>query len=303
MRAIDTPEFASGWGTLERVNPLPFVLIAALSIVGCSAAPQGARQYRLRGQVVALVPDRHELTVKHGDIPGFMPAMTMAYRVKDAKLLDGLSRGDLISATLNVREADAWLSAIQRTGHAAVANTGAVPRVMDVLEPGEPVPDTVLQDQNGQPRRLTDWRGRAVAVTFVYTRCPMPDFCPLMERQFAEAQHRIESDSSLTDAIHLVAVSFDPEHDTPDVLTAHARAQGADPRVWTYLTGAPAAIEDVASRFGVSVMREQETAAALTHNLRTAVIDPRGRLVKIYSGNDWTPTTLVEDLREARGRR
>jgi protein SCO1/2 len=285
-------------------NRLAVVLMIALMIAGCSAAPESqARQYKLQGQVLALVPDRHELTVKHEDIPGFMPAMTMAYRVKDATLLDGLSRGDLISATLNVREAEAWLSAIQRTGHAAVADTGPVPRVMDVLEPGEPIPHTLLRDENGQPRRLTDWRDRAVAVTFVYTRCPMPDFCPLIERQFAEAQQRILSDPALTSAVHLVAISFDPEHDTPDVLKAHAHARGADARLWTYLTGEPAAIEDIASRFGVSVMREQADAATLTHNLRTAVIDPRGRLVKIYSGSDWTPAMLVEDLREARERR
>jgi len=280
------------------------VLLLALTIAGCSrSAGVSARQYQLHGQVLALVPDRHELTVKHGDIPGFMPAMTMAYRVKDPKLLDGLSRGDMVTATLNVRESEAWLSMIQRTGHAEVADAGPIPRVMDVLEPGDAVPDTVLQDDNGQPRRLTDWAGRAIAVTFVYTRCPMPDFCPLMERQFAEAQQRILSDKHLAGAAHLVAISFDPQHDTPDVLNAHARARGADPRVWTFLTGTPASVEDVASRFGVSVMREQQDGGALTHNLRTAVIDPRGRLVKIYSGSEWTPMMLVEDLREARGRR
>jgi protein SCO1 len=285
------------------LKQLRLMLILVL-VARCSAAPgQEARQYQLRGQVLAVVPDRQELTVKHDDIPGFMPAMTMAYRVKDGKLLQGLSRGDFISATLNVQDAEAWLSAIQRTGHADVTDTAPVPRVMDVLEPGEPVPDTVLQDERGQPRRLIDWRDRAVAVTFIYTRCPMPDFCPLMERQFAEAQRLIASDPTLAGAVHLVAVTFDPRHDTPDVLKAHARARGADPRVWTYLTGTPASIEDIASRFGVSVMREQTDSETLTHNLRTAVIDPRGRLVKIYSGSDWTAATLVEDLREARGRR
>jgi protein SCO1 len=285
---------------LKRLRLVVVLVVAA----NCSAAPdRQARQFQLRGQVLALVPDRHELTVKHDDIPGFMPAMTMAYRVKDETLLQGLSRGDLISATLNVQDTEAWLSVIRRTGHADVTDTAPVPRVMDVLEPGDPVPDTVLQDESGGPRRLTDWRGRAVAVTFIYTRCPMPDFCPLMERQFAEVQQRIEADAALADAVHLLAITFDPQHDTPDVLKAHARARRADPRVWTYLTGTPSAIEDVASRFGVSVMREQADTATLTHNLRTAVIDPRGRLVKIYSGSDWTPAMLLEDLREARGRR
>jgi protein SCO1 len=284
------------------LNRLTLLFVAVLSIAGCSASQAGARQYQLRGQVLAVVPDRHELTVKHEDIPGFMPAMTMAYRVRDAKLLHRLTRGDLIRATLTVRDTDAWLSAIERTGHAEVAATGPLPHVMDVLEPGQEIPGTVLQDQDGEPRRLTDWRGRAVAVTFIYTRCPMPDFCPLMERQFLDVQQRVRSDEHLADAVHLVAVSFDPEHDTPDVLKAHARLRRADPKVWTYLTGTPASIEDVASRFGVSIMREQDRGAALTHNLRTAIIDPRGRLVKIYSGSEWTPAMLIEDLREARGR-
>lgn len=289
---------------MRSFRELVAVLILALATAACSAGPPSrARQYQLRGQVLALVPDRHEVTVKHEDIAGFMPAMTMVYKVRDAKLLDGLSKGDLITATLNVREAEAWLSNIQRNGHADVAETGRLPRVMDVLEPGDAVPGTLLQDQNGQPRRLTEWRGRAVAVTFVYSRCPMPDFCPLVERQFAEVQRRVRSDTGLAESVRLIAISFDPEHDTPEVLEAHARLRGADPHIWTYLTGTPRSIEDVASRFGVSVMREDGDAATLTHNLRTAVIDAQGRVVKIYNGNEWTASKLVEDLREARGRR
>jgi protein SCO1/2 len=173
---------------------------------------------------------------------------------------------------------------------------------MDVLEPGGSVPDEALQDETGATRRLTDWKGRAVALTFIYTRCPMPDFCQLMERRFADVQKRAAADPSLRDRVHLVSISFDPDHDTPAVLKAHARAVGADPRIWTHLTGPAAAIENVASKFGVSVLRDDETEA-ITHNLRTAVIDPRGRLVKIYSGSDWTPEALVDDLREAGGRK
>lgn len=279
-------------------------VITALAVfASCARSGAEARQYLLQGQIVALAPERQELTVKHQDIAGFMPAMTMAYRVRDAAQLQGLTRGDTIKATLHVRGTEAWLSAIQRTGHADVAaSTAPVPRVMDVLEPGEPVPVDVLHDQQGRPRRLTDWQGRAVALTFIYTRCPMPDFCPLMERQFADVQRRVGADPALRDRVHLVAITFDPEHDTPDVLAAHARARGADPRVWSYLTGTPAAIDNVASRFGVSVIREPNDIDAITHNLRTAIIDPRGRVVKIYSGSEWTPAMLVEDLQSARGR-
>ena len=241
--------------------------------------------------------------MKHDDIPGGMPAMTMAYRVIDPAQLDGLTPGDTISATLNVRESEAWLSAIRRTGHADLAaGAGPPPHVMDVLEPGEAVPDDVLRDEHRRPRRLTDWRGHAVAVTFIYTRCPMPEFCPLMERHFADVQKRVDADPSLRDRVRLVVITFDPEHDTADVLAAHARSRGADPRLWTYLTGTPSAIEHVASRFGVSVMREGNDAAAIVHNLRTAIIDAEGRVVKIYTGSAWTPAMLVDDLRSASGR-
>ena len=277
--------------------------MAAL-LVSCSPRGEEARQYSLRGQVLALAAGRRELTVKHEDITGFMPAMTMAYRVKDASALSGLTPGDTIAATLHVRQSEAWLADIRRTGHAALPNDGApVPRVIDVLEPGDVVPDDVLQDEQGRTRRLTDWRDQAIAVTFVYTRCPMPDFCPLMERHFADVQARVKEDARLRDRVHLVAITFDPEHDTPEVLRAHARARGADPRMWTYLTGTPAAIEQVASRFGVSVMRDGDEAATITHNLRTAIVDGRGRVVRIYSGTEWTPAMLVDGLRDASGRR
>ena len=164
------------------------------------------------------------------------------------------------------------------------------------------VPDDPLQDQTGAPRKLSDWRGKALAVTFVYTRCPLPDFCPLMDRHFAELQRAIAGDARLRDRAHLVSVSFDPAHDTPAVIQAHAKMRGADPRTWSYLTGSPDAIEHLTSRFGVSTIAGTDAAQTLTHNLRTAVIDPKGRLVKVLSGNDWTVDQLLADLREAGGR-
>jgi protein SCO1/2 len=163
--------------------------------------------------------------------------------------------------------------------------------------------DFSLINQDAKQIRLSQYRGRVLLLTFIYTRCPMPDFCPLMERHFADVQARVKEDARLRDRVHLVAITFDPEHDTPEVLRAHARARGADPRMWTYLTGTPAAIEQVASRFGVSVMRDGDEAATITHNLRTAIVDGRGRVVRIYSGTEWTPAMLVDGLRDASGRR
>jgi protein SCO1/2 len=193
------------------------------------------------------------------------------------------------------------LSTITRTGHAAVATDAPTP-LTGILQPGDVVPDNPLQDLHGTTTRLTDWRGRVVAVTFVYTRCPMPDFCPLMDRQFAAVQRAVLADPALANTARLISISFDPEHDTPAVLAAHARQVGADPRIWSLLTGAPPDVQAVASAFGVSVIHDQMTPDALTHNLRTAVVDLTGHVTKIYNGRDWTPEMLLNDLRDARGR-
>jgi protein SCO1/2 len=130
----------------------------------------------------------------------------------------------------------------------------------------------------------------------------VPDFCPLMDRHFAELQKAIAADPRLRNRVHLASVSFDPTHDTPTVIAAHAKARGADPRTWSYLTGAPEAVDHFTSRFGVSTILEKDPADTITHNLRTAVVDTQGKLVKIYSGNDWTVDALLADLRDAAAR-
>jgi protein SCO1/2 len=119
-----------------------------------------------------------------------------------------------------------------------------------------------------------------------------------MDRQFSQLQRIIADDPTLKTRVHLASISFDPTHDTPDAIREHAAARGANPEVWSYLTGSTAAVDHLTSRFGVSTIDEKETST-IAHNLRTAVIDPQGRLVKIYSGNEWTTDALLADLKEA----
>lgn len=278
--------------------PFRLVIIAALLAPLAACGPE-ARRYPLKGQVIAIADSHDQLTVKHADIPGFMPAMTMGYRIKDRKLIDGLAAGDLIDATLVVNDTDVYLTGIHKTGRAPLPPDAHPIKVMDVMVPGDIVPDDALTDQTGAQRRLSDWRGKALAVTFVYTRCPLPDFCPLMDAHFEEMQKSLAADSKLRDRVHLVSISFDPRHDTPDVIREHANLRGADPRIWSYLTGTPAAIDHLTSRFGVSAIEGDDAGQWFTHNLRTSVIDRRGRLVKVYSGNDWTVPSLLDDLRAA----
>jgi protein SCO1/2 len=273
--------------------------LICLAIASCSG--EKARQYPVEGQIIGTSPDRLQLTINHKDIPNFMPAMTMAYHVKDRKDLDGIAAGDLVTATLVVNGSEFYLKDIRKTGHADLPPGARPIKAMDVMAPGDTVPDDALVDQTGAERKLSDWRGKALAVTFIYTRCPLPDFCPLMDRHFAAIQHAVSEDPALAGRVHLVSITFDPAHDTPSVLEAHAKGLHADPRVWTFLTGTPEAVDHVAERFGVSVIPENDPGQTITHNLRTEVIDPGGKVTTIYSGNEWTVDQMIDALKHALG--
>lgn len=271
-----------------RLSPLPVALACLAIASGCSHE----KRYPLAGQVIAVDTVRHELTVKHQDIRGFMPGMTMPFRVKDPAQVAASKPGDLITATLVVDERTGYLEGITKTGEAPLPEDAA-DRPAPILEPGAAVPDVEFVDQDGRSRRFSDWRGRITAVTFVYTRCPLPDFCPLMDRHFASVQKALMADERLASRVHLLSVSFDPDHDTPKILKAHADRVDADPEVWSYLTGSREAIDRFAGAFGVAIMREDGRMTEIVHNLRTGIVDADGRLVTILNGNDWRPEQLL----------
>jgi len=273
------------------------IMMAAVLMVSCSRGP-APRSYELQGQILGIKRESQEVLIKHQDIKGFMPGMTMPFRVQDAKLLEGMQPGDLVTATLVVGETDAHLSTLTRTGHQeldtpapATATSG-----FELLKDGELVPNQLLVDQDGKPRPLSSLRGHRVALTFTYTRCPMPNFCPLMDRNFKAVQDEIKKTPALAD-VRLVTVSFDPQFDTPPVLKAHAQKLEADPLLWTFVTGERDEITRFAARFGVTVERAEQSPIDITHNLRTAIIDAEGRVVKVHTGNSWTPADIVADLK------
>ena len=273
-----------------------YVCIVAIAASACGRTPP-SKEYQLKGQILDLKPETNEVLVKHEDIPGFMPAMTMPYKVEDGTLLAGKEPGDLITATLVVGETEAHLSKIDKTGHAPVENTGGPELTAShILQPGDRVPDTTLIDETNMARPLTSYKGHRVALTFMYTRCPQPDFCPLMDRNFAALQNEIKKTPDLAD-VRLVSVSFDPAYDTPAVLTTHAKDLKADPTVWHFVTARPEDMKGFAATFGVTAEPSDESPAVLTHNLSTAVIDVEGKLVKIRPGNMWTPADLIGDLK------
>jgi protein SCO1/2 len=284
-----------------------FCFCLALAFVLASCGSSDKRTFVLQGQVQSLGPARKSVVVKHEEIKGFMPAMTMPYEVQDANALNGLAPGDLINATLVVISNGAYLTDIKKVGQAPLEKPPAdapMPSAssgFELLKPGEMVPDTPLVDQDGRKRSFSGFRGSPLVVTFIYTKCPLPTFCPLMDRHFAAMQKPLAADPALH-KVHLVTVSFDPVTDTPPVLKQHARTLGADLTRWTFLTGDRDDVDKFAARFGVSVGRAPNDARDITHNLRTAIVDADGKLVKVYTGNDWSPDQVLADLKSLASR-
>jgi protein SCO1/2 len=268
------------------------VLAAAASACGGGPPP---REFEIVGQVQAIAPEKGEVTIKHQDIKGFMPGMTMPFKAA-AGVLEGRKPGDLVTGTLVVGEVDVHISKLTVIGHRELDPTTVLPADGSaVIQPGDLVKDAALLDQDGKARRLSDWRGHRLALTFVYTRCPLPEFCPLMNQHFRTVQGTLAKTPALAD-VRLLSMTLDPAYDTTKVLKPFATGAGADPARWTFLTGEPAEAARFMEQFGILVERDPSNEVQITHNLRTAVIGADGRLKIVHTGNRWLPDELVADL-------
>jgi protein SCO1/2 len=277
------------------LGPLVLALLAA--VAGCRGGPP-PREFEIVGQIQALAPERGEVTVKHQDIKGFMPGMTMAFKAAP-DVLSGKKPGDLVTGTLVVEEVQAYISKLAVTGHRALEAAAPLPADGSaIIQPGDPVRDAALVDQDGQARRFSGWRGHRLALTFVYTRCPLPQFCPLMNQHFRTVQATLDRTPALAD-VRLLTMSLDPGYDTPQVLKPYATGAGADPARWIFLTAEPAAAADFMAQFGIFTEANPANPADITHNLRTAIIGADGRFAAVHTGNRWTPDQLVADLTAA----
>jgi protein SCO1/2 len=274
--------------------------IALLAALAAAASCSSAKTYEMQGQILGVNRDKLEILVKHGDIPGLMPAMTMPWKVQTASMLDNVGTGDLIAAEIEIQNNQGVITKITRLGTAkpdVPPPGGAAAPGVKYLMPGDEVPNQMFVDQDGRERDFNTIRaGRPMAVTFIYTKCPIPTFCPAMDRQFAEAQSLLK-EKGLDARAALLSVSFDPKNDTPPVLKAHAQKLGFDPKVWTFVTGEREAIDRFAASMLVTLVRgEAANPDEIGHTLRTTVVGRDGRIVKSYSGADWTPQDLVAEL-------
>ncbi len=262
-----------------------------------ASASSSAKRYPLQGVVVAVVASKPEIVVRHEEIRGYMAAMTMPFPVRDDPKVVGLLRpGDRIEATLVVDNGVYFLEEILTKGF--VPTPSPVPGAAIRPEPnkgvavGDAVPDFTLTDQTGRAVRLSQFRGEPVAVTFVYTRCPIATACPMTMTKFA----KINAGLAGKKGGRLLAVTVDPENDTVPVLKEFATKIGADPSRWKFLTGDPAAVARVAETFGVLYYPDR---GQIVHSQAVAVVGPDGKLETIYFGEQWEPEAVLQDLQKA----
>jgi protein SCO1 len=294
------------------LNPLRlFCALLLLAATGYSvrADDQTFHSYSARGVVEKIAPDLRQVTIHHQAIPGYMMEMTMDFPVRNTNELNGISPGDKITFTLVVGETNDWVENIQRVGHSTEAMTNNMSSSMNMsgdmfskLNPGDMLPDGELITETGNRIHFSDFRGKAVAFTFFFTRCPLPNYCPLMNRNFDQTRALLLAMSNAPTNWEFLSISFDPQFDTPQVLTQYASAyRGANAGHWLFADATTNTLAQLAPRLGLMVMRQGNN---ISHNLRTVVLDTRGRIYKQFNGNQWTPQQLADAMLEAaRGQR
>ncbi len=261
-------------------------------------AEQAAEQsFNVKGRVVSIEPGGKTVHIAHEDIPDFMSTMTMPFTMKHPEQAADLAPGDAVKFHLVVTKDDSFVLAIDKIAGATrpIAKAAGESHANRV-ETGETVPNFQLVDQNGAPLKLSDYRGSAVLVTFIYTRCPLPNFCPLMSSRFSELQDRLAK--KLPGKFHLISISFDPEFDTPGVMKEYGKRFGARQKTWSLTTGSQKQVDDVAGLFGLI---KEKDANGYTHDLRTALISPEGKLVHIWRSNVWTTEEVESRISEVLG--
>jgi protein SCO1/2 len=273
-------------------------LLVVASLSACKPPEtEPARRFQLTGTVAGNEPSSARVVIAHDAVDGLMPAMSMPFDIRGVG--PSVREGDRIAATLVVTRSRSWLENVQITAAAGVARAGSATR--GHAAPGVIVPALPLRDQNGTSLTLRDFTGRVLVITFIYTRCPLPDACPLMVKHLERVRRRA-IDERIGDRVALLGVTLDPGFDTPAVLRTYGESMLAGTNrfdQWTLATGTVAQVEEVARFFGVAARAE---GGFVTHTLSTAVIGHDGRIMRIFPSNSWRPDDLFTDVRRGVGR-
>ena len=256
--------------------------IAGLLTAGCAAHHTG------NGLVLKVDRPGAIVTISHDALQGFMEPMAMPFDLRGTARQTKVTPGDRVRFRLAVKDGRSWVDRLEVVSAAPVdAGLQQTPAAPVLVAVGSAMRDFTLTDQAGAPVTLSALKGKVVAVTFIYSRCPLPDYCPRMIENFRAVRQRFEP--RMAKELVLLTISFDPKYDTPDILNRYARSQRAGGPGWHFLTGDPADIERVCNAFGIEYWPEE---GLITHTLQTAVIDREGKLAATVEGKDFTPQQL-----------
>lgn len=259
----------------------------------------------MRGTVVGVDQQDGQITLQHGDIPGVMEAMTMSYPVTDRAALSELHPGDRIMTTLladpsaqgpvNLRLSDIVVIAQAKPDYVQAVQ-------YHVPTAGNEVPDFTLLNQSDKKIDLKKYRGKVVLMTFIYTRCPLADYCPRMSRNFAQIDHQLASDPKIYSDTHLLSVSFDPTYDTPKVLKSYGGAYTGKYSKetfghWEFAAPSEKELPKMEQFFDVGVTPGEK--GTLQHSLATVIIGKDGKVIAFYPTNDWSVATVLDQVKRA----
>jgi protein SCO1/2 len=263
-------------------------------------ASSSAQRYEVKGKVVSVDKANHKVTIAHEEIKGYMEAMTMPFTLTNDDVYSELKPGSQILATHVVDQGRSWL---EDPVVSNVVDPNLVSKTEESgVEPaaGTETPDFALVNQDGKKIAFKQYRGKALVVTFIYTRCPLPDYCPLMTQNFAAINRELQAKPALRNKTHLLSVTVDPEYDKANILHDYgARVASSDNdgfKRWEFATGSPEQIKSVAQFFGLNYWKDDKDKNQVIHGLRTAIITPDGKVAKVYRGNEWKPEDVLKDL-------
>jgi protein SCO1 len=294
-----------------RIKLLALIILSVSFIAACqkssdqSSSNSEVKSYKLKGKVISVDAASKKVEVEHQEIVGYMDAMTMKFPVRNADwAFQDLTKDAIIEATLKVDNAkgDYWLEEIG-ISVAQNPNLPASTPNPDFAHEGKEVPNFNLINQAGKRFSFNDYRGKTLAVTFIYSRCPLPEYCVKMSTNFSDAAQIVEQ-SELKDKIRLLSVSFDPKTDTPAKLKEYGTGYlGKDSKrdfsVWQLAVGTDDEVRKIADFFGLRYETDTTDKTQINHSLRTAIIDSNGKIVEIIAGNDWSANDLAGKLNVA----
>lgn len=274
----------------------------AASAVAASPTATNQQIFQVKGVVKELKPDGKTVVIRHEEIPHYMPAMTMPFEVRNTNELRGLKPDDVIRFQLVVTADNGWIEHVSKTtaAHATELPSRTALRVVRDVDPlniNDALPEYHFTNELGQVVNTEKLKGEAFAFTFFFTRCPYPTFCPLMSHNFEDVEKKLLARPNAPTNWHLFSISFDPDYDKPATLKAYAKAYDYQPAHWSFLTGDLLDLTAIGDQVGEYFGHDE--SGGVTHNLRTVVVDARGRVQKIYPDNKWTSDQLVAELLKA----